>query len=292
MGASVQIRLDTANNNFMLLSNIKFIEARVYDDNEEEQLEQTDKVTEEAENEDVVISEALKCGTDLVNSAFEKVAINDSDTESDEESEREVYVLQPKNSYHLRSLPNIIGTKEWVTDDKVGLGDDEREAEVMEDEETESESEDEDVQGESKPDVSDYSESENEETNNKISPPPKNDADNELSDGDTDSEFSDDDDDDLFKPKIQKDSPKAPTIVAEKSDEEEEEDNDKDEDDQVSTDIRVVKKTSFADELALKIGGKGSGSSKPKFDTEAEEVKPRKDDKPSVPPSVPTSKKS
>merc|ERR1712066_575740 len=278
MGASVQIRLDTANNNFMLLSNIKFIEARVYDDNEEEQLEQTDKATEEAGNEDVVISEALKCGTDLVNSAFEKVAINDSDTESDQESEREVYVLQPKNSYHLRSLPNIIGTKEWFTDDRVGLGDDE----------TESESEDEDVQGESKPDVSDYSESENEETNNKISPPPKNDADNELSDGDTDSEFSDDDDDDLFKPKIQKDTPKAPTIVAEKSDKEEEEDNDKDEDDQVSTDIRVVKKTSFADELALKIGGKGSGSSKPKFDTEAEEVKPRKDDKP----SVPTSKKS
>ena len=211
--ASVLVKLETANNNFMLLSNIKFIEARVYDDNEEEEKKENLTGVEETESEDVVITEALRCGTDLVSSGFERVAINDSETDSeDDESEREVYVLQPKNSYHLRSLPHIIGTKEWFNDHKIGLGDEEQEEEVAGDQDTESESEDEVREDEGKPDLSDYSESENEEKTHTFPPPsgPKHDADNELSEVDSDSEFSDDDE--LFKPKVQNDPPKAPKV--------------------------------------------------------------------------------
>ena len=282
--ASVQIRLDTANNNFMLLSNIKFIEARVYDDNEEEQQEQTNKVTDQIESEDSVVTDALRCGTDLVMTAFEKVVINDSDTESDAEGEgeKDVYVLQPKNSYHLRSLPNIIGTKEWLSDDKVGLGEEDREDEVNGDEETESESDDEDLLEEKKADVSDYSESENEDTA-RVSPPRpiKDDADNEQSDRDTASEFSDDDD--LFRPKIQSDLHETQHLV-DKDNFDEEDGNMKEEADQDSTDVKVIKKTSFADELALKLGGSSAptATNNPKLEVVEKKVDRREDENPSA----------
>ena len=273
--ASVLVKLETANNSFMLLSNIKFIEARVYDDNEEEEKKENFTVTEETESEDVIISEALKCGTDLVSSGFEKVAINDSETESeDDESEREVYVLQPKNSYHLRSLPHIIGTKEWFNDHKIGLGDEEQEDEVVEDHETESESEDDIREDDGKPDLSDYSESENEEKSPTFPlSGPKHDADNELSDGDSVSEFSDDDE--LFKPKVQTDPPKAPKVPEDRSDTEDDKTEEKD-DTKESPAVTVTKKTSFADELAVKLGGNisvASGGKKQSFD-DGEDQKP------------------
>jgi len=274
--ASVLVKLETANNSFMLLSNIKFIEARVYDDNEEEEKEENFKATEETEGEDVIISEALKCGTDLVSSGFEKVAVNDSETESDDdESEREVYVLQPKNSYHLRSLPHIIGTKEWFNDHKIGLGEEEQEDEVAEDQETESESEDDIREDDGKPDLSDYSESENEEKTPTFPPSgPKHDADNELSDGDSVSEFSDDDE--LFKPKVQNDPPKAPKVAEDQSDTEDDKAEEED-DNKESTAVTETKKTSFADELAVKLGGNISvapGTKKQSFDDKEDQKPP------------------
>ena len=280
--ASVQIRLDTANNNFMLLSNIKFIEARVYEDNEEEQ--QDNSVTEDIRNEDNVISEALRCGTDLVNTAFEKVAINDSDSESEEEGEREVYVLQPKNSYHLRSLPNVIGTKEWFSDDKIGLGDEDLEEGVVGDLDTESESEDEeeDLQGDKKPDVqSDYSDSENEENISSPSLGPLNDADRESSDGDSASEYSDDDDE-LFRPKTQLDSPKTRVIDEDKSADAESIGREEIDEVVAENELPVPKKTSFADELALKLGGSSISKTqvKPKSEIHQEEQEDREDQTP------------
>ena len=258
--ASVLVKLETANNSFMLLSNIKFIEARVYDDNEEEEKKENSKATEETESEDVRISEALRCGTDLVSSGFEKVAINDSETESEDESEREVYVLQPKNSYHLRSLPHIIGTTEWFSDPKIGLGDEEQEDENAGDQDTESESEDEIREDDRKSDLSDFSDSENDEKPPTSPSGPKHDADNEFSEGDSVSEFSDDDDD-LFKPKVQNDPPKAPKITDDRIDSEV--DNAEEEDDEDAASITVTKKTSFADELANKLGGNvASGTNK------------------------------
>merc|ERR1719219_2817041 len=89
---------------------------------------------------------------------------------------------------------------------------------------------------------------------NPNSPPsgPKDDADNELSDGDSASEFSDDDDE-LFKPKVQNDPPKAPKVTEDLIDTEV--DNAEEEDDEDTTAVTVTKKTSFADELANKLGG-------------------------------------
>ena len=275
--ASVSVKLETANNSFMLLSNIKFIEARVYDDNEEEDNNKENlTATEETETEDVIITEALRCGTDLVSSAFEKVAINDSETESeDEESEREVYVLQSKNSYHLRSLPHIIGTTEWLNDNKIGLGDEEQEDEVAGDQDTESESEDEVRDDDGKPDLSDYSESENEEKTPTFPVSgPKHDADNELSDGDSVSEFSDDDDE-LFKPKVQNEPPKVPKVTEDKIDTEDDL-AEEEEDDNESPAVTGTKKTSFADELAVKLGGNVAS------ETRNESLDAKKDQKPPV----------
>ena len=138
---SVQIKLDTANNNFLGLSNTKFIEARVYDDNEE-----TGKTEDVPDNknqlsEEDIILEAFKQGLNFVNSGFEKIPIENSDSESDTEEEKQFYVLQPINQYHLRPLPAVIGTSEWFDDDKIGLAEDNRAAE--EEVQSESESEDE-----------------------------------------------------------------------------------------------------------------------------------------------------
>ena len=82
--SSVQVKLDTANNNFLLLSNIKFIEARVYDDNEDV----PDDKQENKNNDDIqrseeeIITEALKHGINLIETAFEKVQVEGSDSET------------------------------------------------------------------------------------------------------------------------------------------------------------------------------------------------------------------
>ena len=202
--ASAHTRLLTTQNNFVQLSNVKFIEARVYEDSEEAVDDQNTKAREpkeETQSEETQISEALECGVKLLAASFEKVEIEDSDSD-EEESSKMISVMQPKNPFHIRSLPAVIGSKAWVEDDKIGLV--EEEADEAEEDEL-SESSDEEVEDHQmvEKDDSEYSQSDVEDSNSvpqpstKSGPPVAKQSAMEQSD----SEFSDDDDDQLFKPK-------------------------------------------------------------------------------------------
>merc|ERR1711915_896743 len=183
--ASTQTRLQTTTNNFMLLSNIKFIEARVYEDSEAES--------------GVATKEALHHGLNVLQTAFEKVEINDSDSDSEAEDEKIISVLQLKNPYHVRSLPAIIGTQAWIDDDNIGLVDDEPE-EVSESSESESEDEEQISNVKEESEYSDSDTEKNQKTNPKPIVSQMKDQSDSLSD------FSDDDDE-LFKPPKIYDSP-------------------------------------------------------------------------------------
>ena len=201
--ASAYTRLLTTQNNFVQLSNVKFIEARVYEDSEEavdDQNVNVGKTKEEAPSEETQISEALECGVKLLEAAFEKVEIEDSDSD-EEESSKMISVMQPKNPFHIRSLPAVIGSKAWVEDDKIGLV--EEEADEAEEDELSSDEEMIDHQRVQKDD-SEYSQSDVEDSHSVPQPANKSGpvvAKQSVLDQ-SDSEFSDDEDDELFKPKL------------------------------------------------------------------------------------------
>merc|ERR1711915_55579 len=198
--ASTQTRLQTTTNNFMLLSNIKFIEARVYEDSEAESgVASQEAVMEEKVDEEIATKEALHHGLNVLQTAFEKVEINDSDSDSEAEDEKIISVLQPKNPYHVRSLPAIIGTQAWIDDDNIGLVDDEPE-EVSESSESESEEEEQISNVKEEAEYSDSDTEKNQKTNPKPIVSQMKDQSDSLSD------FSDDDDE-LFKPPKKHDSP-------------------------------------------------------------------------------------
>jgi len=206
--SSVQVKLDTANNNFLLLSNIKFIEARVYDDNEDvpDDKHGNNNNDDIQRSEEEIITEALKHGINLIDTAFEKVQVEGSDSESEDEGDKQFYVLQPINKYHVRQLPAVIGTSEWFDDDKIGLAEEEKQTEDAA--LSESESEDEEMPKQEVKDDSEYSDSEPEaDTKSSSVPTAAPDAPKAIpvSNSESVSEFSDDDDDDLFRPKPKED---------------------------------------------------------------------------------------
>ena len=190
--ASASTRLLVTHNNFRQLSNVKFIEARVYDDSEEvrEAVGKEGEVQEETHEQ--VTTEALSCGTKLLQSAFDKVEIEDSDSEDD--APKMISVMQPKNPFHVRSLPAVIGSQAWMEDDKIGLV--EEEAEEADESEEESSDEEPEAQTAAK-DASDFSQSDVEDASTK----PKVEAPMIVKKPVSDlSDFSDDDDE-LFRPK-------------------------------------------------------------------------------------------
>jgi len=242
--ASAQTRLQTTTNNFMLLSNIKFIEARVYEDSEvETQTADGKGVQEETFNEETATTQALRHGLDVIQTAFEKVEINDSDSDSDVDEEKIISVLQPKNPYHVRSLPAVIGTPSWVDDDKIGLVEEEMEEES---DSSESESENEEVLPDKKED-SEYSESDTEIIQEPKKPPAVVQT---VEDSDSISDFSDDDE--LFKPKPPPKIPETNKIVTKDQpgdDEQQNQDNDIKQDNDTN-----VHSNTFANELSSKLG--------------------------------------
>jgi len=261
--SSVQVKLDTANNNFLLLSNIKFIEARVYDDNEDvpDELQGNKNSDDIQRSEEEIITEALKHGVNLINTGFEKVQVEGSDSESEDDGDRQFYVLQPINKYHVRQLPAVIGTPEWFDDDKIGLAEEEKQAEDAA--LSESESEDEEM---SKQDVKDESEYSDSEPENKLKSStavaaPVASPNHPVYNSESVSEFSDDDDDDLFRPKPKVEVPTESESKVEEAPEIGEEE---------APEIEATPK-SFAAELSMKLGAPKllpSITSKPKEDTD------------------------
>ncbi|KAK3698556.1 hypothetical protein QZH41_014481 [Actinostola sp. cb2023] len=141
-------------NDFLMLSNIQFIENRVYeeDDITKDGKEEKDgikddqtqaKKSREQQEQDVLprISEALKHGLSVLNDAFITIELkteHDSDEEEDENVQTNYNpqpILEPKDLYGHRPLPHLIGTADFYKDDLIGLGESESEEEAVDEEE-------------------------------------------------------------------------------------------------------------------------------------------------------------
>ncbi|KAM6915944.1 WASH complex subunit 2A [Xenentodon cancila] len=122
-------------NDFLMLSNTQFIENRVYDEEVEETIPKADalekvpeqeKTREQKEAELIPkMQEAVNCGLQVLESAFEHLDIKagNSDSEDEEVTDRVEAILEPKDLYVDRPLPYLIGSQAFMEQDDVGLGD-------------------------------------------------------------------------------------------------------------------------------------------------------------------------
>uniref|UniRef100_A0A1A7X315 Family with sequence similarity 21, member C n=1 Tax=Iconisemion striatum TaxID=60296 RepID=A0A1A7X315_9TELE len=130
-------RLHSVFNDFLMLSNTQFIENRVYDEEVEETIPKADalekqpepqkeKTREQKEAELIPkMQEAVNYGLKVLESAFEHLDIKagNSDSEDEDISERVELILEPKDLYVDRPLPSLIGSRSFMEQDDVGLGD-------------------------------------------------------------------------------------------------------------------------------------------------------------------------
>ncbi|KAI5108141.1 WASH complex subunit 2 isoform X2, partial [Silurus meridionalis] len=127
--------LHTVFNDFLMLSNIQFIENRVYDEEVEEPVPKTDaqerrpeqERTREQKEAELIpkVQEAMNYGLKVLESAFEQldVKVGNSDSEDEEAADRVEPILEPKDLYVDRPLPYLIGSQAFMEQDDVGLGD-------------------------------------------------------------------------------------------------------------------------------------------------------------------------
>ncbi|KAM5323578.1 WASH complex subunit 2C isoform 3-T3 [Glossophaga mutica] len=125
-------RLHNVFNDFLMLSNTQFIENRVYDEEVEEPVlkAEAEKVEQEKTREqkelDLIpkVQEAVNYGLQVLDSAFEQLDIKagNSDSEEDDANERVELILEPKDLYIDRPLPYLIGSKLFMEQEDVGLG--------------------------------------------------------------------------------------------------------------------------------------------------------------------------
>lgn len=125
-------RLHNVFNDFLMLSNTQFIENRVYDEEVEEpvlkvEAEKTEQEkTREQKEVDLIpkVQEAMNYGLQVLESAFEQLDIKagNSDSEEDDVNERVELILEPKDLYIDRPLPYLIGSKLFMEQEDVGLG--------------------------------------------------------------------------------------------------------------------------------------------------------------------------
>lgn len=127
--------LHTVFNDFLMLSNTQFIENRVYDEEVEEPVAKTEAVVKQHEQEKTreqkeaelipKMQEAVNYGLKVLDSAFEHLDIKagNSDSEDEETTDRVEAILEPKDLYVDRPLPYLIGSRTFMEQDDVGLGD-------------------------------------------------------------------------------------------------------------------------------------------------------------------------
>lgn len=129
---STHCRLHNVFNDFLMLSNTQFIENRVYDEEVEEPVlkPETEKIEQEKTREqkeiDLIpkVQEAVNYGLQVLDSAFEQLDIKagNSDSEEEDANERVELILEPKDLYIDRPLPYLIGSKLFMEQEDVGLG--------------------------------------------------------------------------------------------------------------------------------------------------------------------------
>nr|XP_020457294.1 WASH complex subunit FAM21-like isoform X3 [Monopterus albus] len=122
-------------NDFLMLSNTQFIENRVYDEDVEETIPKADALEKQPEQEKTreqkeaelipKMQEAVSYGLKVLESAFEHLDIKagNSDSEDEEVADRMEAILEPKDLYVDRPLPYLIGSRAFMEQDDVGLGD-------------------------------------------------------------------------------------------------------------------------------------------------------------------------
>lgn len=125
-------RLHNVFNDFLMLSNTQFIENRVYDEEVEDQALKTEaekaeqEKTREQKEIDLIpkVQEAVNYGLQVLDSAFEQLDIKagNSDSEEEDANERVELILEPKDLYIDRPLPYLIGSKLFMEQEDVGLG--------------------------------------------------------------------------------------------------------------------------------------------------------------------------
>uniref|UniRef100_M3YDL5 FAM21/CAPZIP domain-containing protein n=1 Tax=Mustela putorius furo TaxID=9669 RepID=M3YDL5_MUSPF len=243
-------RLHNVFNDFLMLSNTQFIENRVYDEEVEEPVlkAETEKAEQEKTREqkevDLIpkVQEAVNYGLQVLDSAFEQLDIKagNSDSEEEDANERVELILEPKDLYIDRPLPYLIGSKLFMEQEDVGLG--------------ELSSEEGSV-GSDRGSIADSEENEEEESDEDFANHSDNDQNRhtaQMSD-----EEEDDDGCDIFA-----------------DSEKEEEDI---EDIEENTRPKKSRPTSFADELAARIKGEATGQvEEERTALSPEEAKPRK----------------
>lgn len=127
-------RLHNVFNDFLMLSNIQFIENRVYDEEVEDAVKpesggkpaEVERTREQKEAELIgKVQEAVRHGLRVLDSAFEQLDIKagNSDSEDEETAERAEHLLEPKDLYVDRPLPYLIGSQQFMEEEDVGLGD-------------------------------------------------------------------------------------------------------------------------------------------------------------------------
>ncbi|XP_065778858.1 WASH complex subunit 2-like isoform X3 [Muntiacus reevesi] len=221
-------RLHNVFNDFLMLSNTQFIENRVYDEEVEEPVLKTEaekpeqEKTREQKEVDLIpkVQEAVNYGLQVLDSAFEQLDIKagNSDSEEDDANERMELILEPKDLYIDRPLPYLIGSKLFMEQEDVGLGELSSEGSVGSDRGSIADSEDENEEEESDEDFANHSDND------------QNRHTAQMSD-----EEEDDDGCDIFA-----------------DSEKEEEDA---EDTEENSRLKRSRPTSFADELAARIKG-------------------------------------
>ncbi|XP_045697772.1 WASH complex subunit 2C-like isoform X6 [Phyllostomus hastatus] len=219
-------RLHNVFNDFLMLSNTQFIENRVYDEEVEEPVLKAEaekaeqEKTREQKEVDLIpkVQEAVNYGLQVLDSAFEQLDIKagNSDSEEDDANERVELILEPKDLYIDRPLPYLIGSKLFMEQEDVGLGELSSEGSVGSDRGSIVDSEEENEEEESDEDFANHSDSgQNQHTE-------------QMSD-----EEEDDDGCDIF------------------ADSEKEEEDTED----IEENTRPKRPTTFADELAARIKG-------------------------------------
>nr|XP_008522536.1 PREDICTED: WASH complex subunit FAM21C isoform X4 [Equus przewalskii] len=244
-------RLHNVFNDFLMLSNTQFIENRVYDEEVEEPVLKAEaekaeqEKTREQKEVDLIpkVQEAVNYGLQVLDSAFEQLDIKagNSDSEEDDANERVELILEPKDLYIDRPLPYLIGSKLFMEQEDVGLGElSSEEGSVGSDRGSIADSEEENDEEESDEDFANHSDND------------QNRHTAQMSD-----EEEDDDGCDIFA-----------------DSEKEEEDV---EDIEENTRPKRSRPTSFADELAARIKGDAAGRMEEEHTASSPgEAKPRK----------------
>ncbi|XP_055394681.1 WASH complex subunit 2A isoform X3 [Bubalus kerabau] len=197
-------RLHNVFNEFLMLSNTQFIENRVYDEEVEEPVLKTEaekpeqEKTREQKEVDLIpkVQEAVNYGLQVLDSAFEQLDIKagNSDSEEDDANERMELILEPKDLYIDRPLPYLIGSKLFMEQEDVGLGELSSEGSVGSDRGSIADSEEENEEEESDEDFANHSDN---DQNRHIAPMSDEEEDDDGCDIFADSEKEEEDAEDM-----------------------------------------------------------------------------------------------